>query len=507
MIYKASPLPDAIQSCCFQTAPNTVLSRMLQATLVFVEKYPHLLHILERDLDRHAREKKAIRLENERERLLIMTPLPGMPEFDEPYEASKLKLGSGRKRMPVRMLMVYYVLRGLWGGSKGSWVNMLQGESRSLEILKEMYGWPDLKPSALEENLNAIGMETREEIHRCLLEWIQKEGLDDMELLMVDSTAAEANSCWPTDSGILGMLMRQCVRHGEELKSRRQAEDWVPDESKELLQQVKNKGFEINCQKGKKTEKAKKKAEEIRKSCYEEILEISEYVSQWYGDRISATEEEVKTRKWNRSERKLREKLAETVRKLDGQIEATYRRLEVEEEEEKGKAELERTYSVDPDARMIVKGGRVPVVGYKPQAAVSGKGFVIAIKTFLGNTADSKAVKPMLELYKKYVSKEKPGRVTFDDGYTSAENLEYLTELEIDEISFSGSKGKKLMKEAYEGEEIQKLRNKRSHIEAVIFQLKDMVGLGRMRRRGLENIEMEIMEKIIAFNLWRMQMT
>ena len=51
----------------------------------------------------------------------------------------------------------------------------------------------------------------------------------------------------------------------------------------------------------------------------------------------------------------------------------------------------------DSDASFIVKGGWNSVVGYRPQLARSGSGFVTALVLPLGNAADSPHLVPMLK--------------------------------------------------------------------------------------------------------------
>jgi hypothetical protein len=51
----------------------------------------------------------------------------------------------------------------------------------------------------------------------------------------------------------------------------------------------------------------------------------------------------------------------------------------------------------DPDVGFIAKGQRVPVIGYKPQIARSGAGFVTTVLLPEGNAADSTQLVPMVE--------------------------------------------------------------------------------------------------------------
>ena len=51
----------------------------------------------------------------------------------------------------------------------------------------------------------------------------------------------------------------------------------------------------------------------------------------------------------------------------------------------------------DPDAGFIAKGQRVPVIGYKPQLARSGAGFITGLLLPKGNASDSGQLVPMFD--------------------------------------------------------------------------------------------------------------
>jgi hypothetical protein len=72
----------------------------------------------------------------------------------------------------------------------------------------------------------------------------------------------------------------------------------------------------------------------------------------------------------------------------------------------------------DPDVGFVAKGQRVPVIGYKPQIARSGAGFVTAVLLPEGNAADSTQLVPMVEevVLRTGVM---PKILSVDDGYAS----------------------------------------------------------------------------------------
>ena len=76
----------------------------------------------------------------------------------------------------------------------------------------------------------------------------------------------------------------------------------------------------------------------------------------------------------------------------------------------------------DKDAAYIVKGQRNPVIGYKPQIARSGNGFICGYLTPAGNAADSEMFIPTVN---NVISNTGvvPHTVSTDDCYGSQENV------------------------------------------------------------------------------------
>ncbi|MAD81194.1 MAG: hypothetical protein CMJ50_10170 [Planctomycetaceae bacterium] len=98
-----------------------------------------------------------------------------------------------------------------------------------------------------------------------------------------------------------------------------------------------------------------------------------------------------------------------------------------------------------------------------------------------------------------------PKWVSVDDGYASAQGRATLLEEGVEEVSISGSKGKQLIpEEEWNSELYQQLRRGRSAVESLIFVLKHCFAFGRLRRRGLEEVRAELLEKVIAYNFVRM---
>ena len=155
----------------------------------------------------------------------------------------------------------------------------------------------------------------------------------------------------------------------------------------------------------------------------------------------------------------------------------------------------------DGDAAFIIKGGRDTVLGYKPQVAVSENMFVTSVLVPEGNAADSDMLMLSVDDSMERTG-VKPRLVSTDDGYVSRKNLEELRDLDVEVISFGGSKGKNLLDEKWEQKEYLKARNDRSKAESIMFSLKHLFNFGQLQRRGADEVREELTMKAVIYNFY-----
>jgi hypothetical protein len=161
----------------------------------------------------------------------------------------------------------------------------------------------------------------------------------------------------------------------------------------------------------------------------------------------------------------------------------------------------------DADVGFIAKGQRVPVVGYKPQVARSGAGFITSLLLPKGNAADSEQLVPMVDAVVRR-TRVLPRVLSVDDGYASAANVAAMKARNIEVISINGSKGRALTARAdWTSEEYVQARSQRSAIESLMFTLKQGFDFGEVARRGLDAAYGELLEKALAYNLCHMVRT
>jgi hypothetical protein len=154
-------------------------------------------------------------------------------------------------------------------------------------------------------------------------------------------------------------------------------------------------------------------------------------------------------------------------------------------------------------AAFIGKSGRPAVVGYRPQLVRSGNGLVVHLETPEGNAADSPQLVPCINAAIQRTGRC-PREVPVDDGYSSADGRQALLERGIEVVSTSGSKGRRITPpEDWDSLEYEVGRNDRSSVESLMFSLKFTADLGVLRRRGIQAVRRELLEKVIAYNLAR----
>jgi hypothetical protein len=155
----------------------------------------------------------------------------------------------------------------------------------------------------------------------------------------------------------------------------------------------------------------------------------------------------------------------------------------------------------DSDASFIVKGGWNTVVGYRPQLARSGRGFVTGLVLPRGYAADSLH---LIAMVKEQMTNTGviPSLTSADDGYSSQQGREEVLGLGVKVVSISGAKGKKLIEaQQWKSQHYRQARAERSAIESLVFTLKEGFEFAQMMRRTHENVLAEMLEKVLAYNI------
>jgi len=185
---------------------DTFLAQVVIEALELVRFDRSLVTALEQGIEMAARAAKKVRLMDwqygqEQQTPLPLLDLPEPSDFDW-MEAADLALDVGRPRsIDGELLLVLLSVNSVLG------LSSVAGYERLVEseVFGALLGAQCRKPparSTVAYYLSLASAESLQRIHAAVCRKVKAEGLDDFAEVTVDSTAVEANSAWPTDSGL-----------------------------------------------------------------------------------------------------------------------------------------------------------------------------------------------------------------------------------------------------------------------------------------------------------------
>lgn len=488
---------NAIPGQLFCSAPDSELRQVLDRALELPRHTPAILTRIDADRDAAALAKKAMRRADADWRASHTDCFPQWtaPEAIEPQERT-LTLEQGRPRMPAETAYVFFVLQGYLGSVTDLRARDQLRESQTLHAYLQSRGLSFPGWSTILDNVNAISEETRNFILDAQLAMLRQDGLDDFEQAIVDSTAVRANSAWPTDGRILLGLLDRAFRASQKLHEFGLSDvrkHWVP----RWLKKARSWLFHINVAGGKRDATRK------RKKYYRRLLEEAEKILDYLLP-LSFERDPV-------GEVSLPPSRAALLARLWGQLQddliqacVVYDYARERVFEGGSRPAKDKLLSLgDASAAYIEKGGREPVIGYKPQVARSANGFVSALIVEEGNDHDATQLAPIVDQIERRTG-QRPKEVTADDGYAVEAVRDQLLADGVDKVYLCGAKARAFTDEDdWDSEEHLAARRGRSAVESLVSVLKSVFGLGHVRRRGLEAVRAELLAKIVAHNFYR----
>ncbi len=467
----------------------------LEEAHALIQQFPTLLEAVENDLDAHGLRKKAMRVADAQWYANRTPFLFGMPDPAQGPE-KPLVLEQGRPRTSGYVVLIAVLLRGYCGaGFKSTDVTSTMMESITLRVFFTNLGVKMPGRSTLTELVNAISNETRLLVLDSQVSRALRLGLDDFKTFLQDSTHVDGNTVWPTDSRLMVNLVSRMIRVSEGLER----VDLSPIDCtrirKCLHEMVKlNRGIEFSY--------GKKDGKRTRRRRYEKLLRISKRIHTLLTPKVVKLAEAAKALDVRPSRKAIAERAVECLRVDLDSLQRVYDVCKARVIEEKEVPMSEKFLSLsDPDAGFIAKGQRKAVIGYKPQLARSGAGFITGLRLPQGNAPDSKNLVPMVDEVIARTSVT-PTVVSVDDGYASAANKKALEFRNIEVISINGAKGRALTSTSdWESDVFGEARDKRSAVESLMFTLKCCFDFGEVARRGLSSVYAELLEKALAYNI------
>jgi IS5 family transposase len=493
------PAPFEPVAMLFMSAAASDLQLFLREAHALVVGCPALVAHVEADLDAHGCAKKALRLADAAWKASLTSPLPGHSNEPVAIEPARLTLAQGRPRTPAYVVLMALLLRGYFGaGFKSCDASTLLQESLSLQVLLANLGLKMPGRSTLTELVNAVSNETRQRILDAQVAQVMRIGWDDFSTMLQDSTHVEGNTAWPTDSRLMVALVARVLRVGAALH-RVHLPAFASPKAQGHLAAIRMLDREIDTTRG------TRESARSRRRCYGKLLWRARRVHRSLGDAVVQVEGALTSLDVLPSRRAMADR---AVCRLRADVDALAKVIANCEARVLLEAKVpmaDKQLSVsDPDVGFIAKGQRVPVIGYKPQVARSGAGFITGLLLPKGNAADSEQLVPMVDEVVRRTAVV-PKVLSLDDGYASKANMQAMRDRGIKVISINGAKGYALTARAdWNSDEYAHARDMRSAVESLMFTLKQGFDFAEVARRGLVAAHGELLEKALAYNLCHM---
>lgn len=477
--------------------PDTDFRDFLEEVDKLVKYAPGIIEAIEGDMDHYAREKKSLRLADRKFYESRMDELPGLNIMERNILAGELQLAVGRPRMPGYTVFVFLMIRGFLGSLTTKPARRFLRESMSLYVFLQNRGMSMPAITTILENVNLVSHATRDLIFNRQVALILGEDLDDFKSLTIDSTSVKANCSWPTDSKMLTALLSRASHLGQKLHLfglNDFSHGWVS----RWLAEMNKLDFQICSVAGKANSKSKLKKH------YRKLLKLGRKAADNLIAQLNPLESALSQDHYAPSRWALLQHVIEVIRNDLADAERVLVYADDRVFKNKHLPSTEKILSLsDGSAAYIKKGDRDPVIGYKPQLVRSKNGFVTSLIVPKGNAADSKQLVPAISDSIRHTGVV-PELVSTDDGYASAKGRNDLKEMGVGDISISGAKGKKLTSTAeWESETYKDARRCRSAVESLMFTIKNGFEFGEVGRRGLEPVQDELLEKVLAYNCCR----
>lgn len=491
--------PFAPVALLFLEPSDSDLLEFLREAHELVAGCPGLVDAVEKDLDQHSLGKKALRVADAAWRTARTAPLPGIAPVVAAVDPARLVLGHGRHRTPAYVVLMAMLLRGYFGaGFKSSQSDTMIQESVTLRVFFANLGMGLPGRSTLTELVNAVSNPTRQRILDAQVARVLRLKWDDFSVMLQDSTHVEGNTVWPTDSRLLVALVARLLRVGGSLP-RLDLPAIESPTARRHLGVMTTLDREIDMAKG------SKERGRARRRRYQKLLWRARRVHGAMEQAVTQVESALRSLDVLPSRKAMAER---AVGRLRADVNALVQVIEtctarVIRDEKVPMADKKLSVS-DPDAGFIAKGQRVPVIGYKPQLARSGAGFVTGLLLPKGNAADSGQLVPMVDEVTRRTGVV-PKVVSVDDGYASQANMDALQARRIEVVSINGAKGRALTARAdWNSDEYALARDLRSAVESLMYTLKQGFDFGAVARRGLTAAHGELLEKALAHNICHM---
>lgn len=336
------------------------------------------------------------------------------------------------------------------------------------------------KKSALNRNIKVISVQSWEMIHRNILGYAEKEGIEKGRTVRTDCTCVESNIHKPRDSNQLWDCVRVLTRLIEHSR-----DDFG----------LKVSGFCNHTRRAKRRLLAvmNAKNKKQRKAAYVDLLKITDKA-------LNYARQAIETIK--------RASVDPTAFPLFGDLEHYADLTEQVIRQTKRRVLLGQTVSAqqkvlsifEEHTDIIVKDRRDPIYGHKICLSGGASNLILDCVIARGNPADTDLAIPMLDRQKQIYGRY-PLKVCFDGGFASKDNLKLAKERKIKDVCFAKKRGLEETDMCRSEYVYHRLRRFRAGIESGISWLKRCMGLTRCTWKGWEAFKSYVWSSIVAANL------
>jgi IS5 family transposase len=330
---------------------------------------------------------------------------------------------------------------------------------------------------ALQANVKRIQPETWEAIHRVLIRFAQKEGIERGRTIRGDTTVVDAAIHEPSDSSLLWDGVRVALRLMHRMA---RLEPSLRNAFSDHTRRARRRAYTIKFHRRRKD----------MVSQYRDLIRVAEAVRE---DATGVVE------KAERIEvlQTLVTELQALLPQLDQVIDQSRRRVL---DGERVPSEEKIVSIFEPDTDIIVKDSRETRYGHKVYLTGGKSSLVLDCVIEEGNPADATLIERSLERHIDLFG-EAPRQAAFDGGFASKENISTAKALGVEDIAFHRKSGIQISDMARSAWVFRRLRDFRSGIEGCISTLKRAFQMDRCTWRGLSSFHAYVWSSVTSFNL------
>jgi IS5 family transposase len=326
--------------------------------------------------------------------------------------------------------------------------------------------------SALQDNVSRLRPRTWESINRVLIKWAQEVGIENGRKMRFDSTGVETDIHRPTDSSLLGDLVRVICRS---IKKAGLPKSMICRDRRRVARKL-VLGI-INAKSAKHRKSLYRKLLRQCQGLYQQVLDIAIRLDGSWPD--------------------LKEQLDHWLDLLQKVIEQTRQRVLLGRKV----PSPEKIVSVfETHADILVKDRRDTVFGHKVCLAGGASCLITDCTIEDGNPPDSLLAPKMIVRHKGIYGKA-PRQAALDGGFASQSNLKAIKAYGVNDVCFHKKRGMRIGDMVKSSWVFRQLKNFRAGIEGCISALKRVFGLDRCNWRGRQGFHAYVWTSIISYNL------